>query len=230
MTEFINHAVVQGDTVQAIAQRYLNDADKWIEIVELNDLVHPFIVDNFRDASTPKNVKAIGEIIFVPILDESEVLENLKPYQIKQGIENILGEDIALFDFGDTINFSDGSGEVRGDSQGDILTVKGIQNFKQALLIRFSIPMGSLYHHPNFGTKMYEYLGKKDSYENLQRLKIEIERTARDDSRVRNVKITKFELDNRGMLIVDLSIEAIGIEEVINMGLKLDEGGIIAWD
>lgn len=230
MAEFIKHGVIEGDTIQAIAQRYLGDVNKWVELVMINELEHPYIINNYRDENTPANVRAIGEVVLIPLSEERDLLSELKPYQIKQGLDNVLGEDIAVFSPSNTVSLLEGSGEVQGDNRGDLLTVKGIDNFKQALLIRFSIPMGSLYHHPQFGTRIYEYLGKKNSYENLQKLKIEIERTARDDARVKNVNISKFQLGRNDSVVVELEIEAIGIEEVVNMGLELDEGGIIEWD
>src|SRR5690606_8676315 len=120
MAEFIKHGVIEQDTIQSIAQRYLGDANKWVELVMINELEHPFIVNEYRNENTPKNVRAIGEIIYIPLTEERNLLSELKPYQIKQGLDNVLGEDIALFDFSDTISLLDGDGEVQGNNRGDI--------------------------------------------------------------------------------------------------------------
>ncbi len=41
-----SYMVQEGDTPQSIMQRFTNDADRWLELVILNDLDHPYITDD----------------------------------------------------------------------------------------------------------------------------------------------------------------------------------------
>ncbi|QKE56354.1 baseplate assembly protein [Bacillus phage YungSlug] len=229
MAEYIRHAVVQEDTLQALAQRYLNDTSRWVELSVLNGLDYPFIVNKLRDKETPEYVKAIGEIVLVPS-ENRDLLEGMQRYEIKDEYDRLLGEDIALFEYSEGINLtSDGQGEMEANNKGDLKTVRGVRNLKQALLMRLSIPLGGLLHHPLYGTGLHDLLGVPNTYDNQQKIRIEIERTIRADKRVKDILIDSFTLE-KDTIKVTIKITAIGLEEIINMGFTLGKVGVIEWD
>jgi phage baseplate assembly protein W len=228
LANFMRHAIIEGDTLQQLSQRYLDDVNRWVELAVLNELEYPFIVDDTRGENTPDNVKALGELILIP-MELSDLIENLPKYELQEGYDRLLGEDISLFDFRDTINLGDGyQGEMEANNRGDLKTVKGIQNLKQAIMIRLCTPLGSLLHHPNFGSRIQEYLGQKDTFQNTYKIKLEIERVIRGDERVSDIVIETFKL-TFGRIDVNLKITAIGIDEVVNMGVSFDSEGVIEW-
>lgn len=229
MAEYIRHAVIQEDTLQAIAQRYLNDSSRWVELSVLNGLDYPFIVNKIRDKQTPDYVKAIGDILLVPS-ENRGILEGLQRYEIKEEYDRLLGEDIALFEYseGSTLT-SEGQGEMEANNKGDLKTVRGVRNLKQALLMRLSTPLGGLLHHPLYGTELHDLLGVPNTYDNQQKIKIEIERTIRADKRVKDIVIDKFGLE-KDTIKVEIKITAIGLDEIINMGFTLGKVGVIEWD
>jgi len=229
MAEYIRHAVIQEDTLQTLAQRYLNDASRWVELSVLNGLDYPFIVNKLRDKETPETVKAIGEIVLIPS-ENRDILEGLKRYEIQDEYDRLLGEDIALFEYSDGIYLTaDGQGEMEGNNKGDLKTVRGVKNLKQALLMRLSTPLGGLLHHPLYGTELHDLLGVPNTYDNQQKIKIEIERTIRADKRVKDILIDSFAIE-KDTVKATIKITAIGLEEIINMGFTLGKVGVIEWD
>lgn len=223
---YVKHMIVEGDTVQYLAQRYMNDPSKWLEIVLINDLKYPFIVNELRNESTPDYVKAIGEYITIPI--EENYANSLKQ-ELREDYNRALGEDLSLIIRGDTINLESGEfGEFTSTNKGDLATVKGIDNLKQAIIIRLATPYGSLLHHPNYGTKLYKFIGERDTYENREKMKIEIERTIRCDRRVKDITIEAFSVID-GVVRVNIVITPITLSDVIELGVRFNENGIIEW-
>lgn len=222
--KYATHTVVLGDTLQTIAQFYLKDANRWTELAILNDLEYPFIVDEFRDDVTSKHVKAIGENLILPIPED---IQNLPKSELQQGYERLLGEDIALVNDGDQISDAY-EGEMTADQFGDLATYRGITNLKQAIMLRFATPLGSLLHSPNYGTRIYELIGDRNSVSNQQKLKVEAERTLREDQRIEDVIIDRINVDTQ-TLSVSVAVKPIGINQLLELGFRLDETGVIEW-
>ena len=222
--KYATHTVVSGDTLQAISQFYLNDANRWTEIVFLNSLEYPFIVNEFRNENTPKYVKAIGEDLLIPVPED---IRNTPKSELQQGYTRLLGEDIALFN-SDEIISDTYEGEMTANQFGDLATYQGIANLKQALMLRFATPLGELLHHPDYGTRLYSLIGDRNSPTNQQKVRVEIERTIRDDARVEDVIIEQLRIEF-STIIASIAVKPIGIDQLIEMGFRLDETGVIEW-
>jgi len=226
-SNYIKEAITPGDTVQALSQKYLGDANRWVELVLLNKLDYPFILDTVRDVSTPSNVLAIGDTILIPIQSGDITFETA--FQLREDYERILGEDIAIFDSNTSISLKeDFGGSFQADTNGDLKTVRGVQNLKQAIMLRFLVPYGSLLHHPDYGSKLFSLFGTAGTYGNAQKIKIEIQRIVLSDSRVQDINIDSFTITN-GVAYISISITPIGIQDIINMNMSLDKTGVIEW-
>lgn len=106
---------------------------------------------------------------------------------VRRGIEELLGTDILIVynDLSKTWDFAK-------NSRGGIQAVSGVQNFDQALTIKFMTTPGDLILHPWFGLRPIQ--GTKGSPEFLFRARFYFEQTILSDSRVealRELRITQ---------------------------------------
>ena len=76
---------------------------------------------------------------------------------------------------------------LSASGKGDVQTVEGVENLKQALLARLLTPMGSLLLHPGYGSTIHDMIGRKNTIDNMRILEDEIVKTLKKDSRVENV-------------------------------------------
>lgn len=78
-------------------------------------------------------------------------------------------------------------GELIDDKVGDILTCRGVDNLRQQLILRLGTPKGALLLHPDFGSNILEYTGKRVTQEVLTDVKLEIQECLLGDFRVNAV-------------------------------------------
>jgi LysM repeat protein len=50
MAIFTNYKIKQNDTLPLIAQRFLGDSSRWIDIVSLNNLRYPYITEDVYES------------------------------------------------------------------------------------------------------------------------------------------------------------------------------------
>jgi phage baseplate assembly protein W len=184
MNRFLKHTIVNGETLQSIATKYLGTADKALEIAVLNDLDYPFIVNIGQTASSGLNVKTAGDVILVPLMADS--VSDLN--DVYSDLDSInMGTDLQLVE--NTTNLSSYSGgEFATSLYHDLQTVSGIDTLSQDLLHRLLTPYGSLPHHPTYGSTFLTIVGKKNDTDWRQKASIELSRTFRSDPRVSDVK------------------------------------------
>lgn len=223
---YLKHTVSYGDTLQKLSQSYLGDASRWVELAIVNNLDYPFIVHELRNESTPKNVKALGEELIIPVERD---WNHLPLYEKAQEYERLLGEDISAFDGKDFFDFTEGEvGELSADNKGDLKTVKGLENLRQAIILRLLTPRGALLHHPEYGSRFHELVGQKATGGFLQKLEMEISQTIKSDPRVRDITIEHLSYE-AGVLSVSLKIFVIGLDDIIQLGFRINERGVIEW-
>jgi hypothetical protein len=95
-------------------------------------------------------------------------------------------------------------------------------------MMRISTPLGSLLHHPDYGTRVHDYLGVKNLVENQQKIRVEIERTLRGDNRVEDIVVSNFVVDYESVYVI-LEIKPIGLDQIIEMGIALNSEGVVEW-
>lgn len=239
MDAYLKHTIISGDEIKNLSQYYLGDASQWVSIVILNQLSYPFIVDDIRPKGNTDPVKYIGEKLLIPVSSSDDQADlsangfNLYPFEVSKEYDALLGTDLDLFSTEKSgIDLSNGNvGEFSVNHTGDIKTVSGIANLKQAIVIKFATPYGSLTHHPDFGSHINEYIGLPDTIENLQNMQDECTRTVLTDGRIEEVSFSVFNYDfSSTTLNIAMQLTPISINQIIKMSTVLDQGGVVSWD
>lgn len=184
----------QNDTLRAIAERELGSASRWVELVELNGIRHPYLVaDRNSEEALSGRVIAFGDPIKVPSGTAVNAdFAGVTPVEA-------YGIDINL----DT-------GEVCGGPSGDVDTVAGIQNLKQALNLRLTNGYRELEYHRKYGNEAHRLKGHKASpLIGLMALWF-CEMTVKADPRVRSVANGRFEINGDAIHIFITAIVSDG--------------------
>lgn len=187
MKGFITYTIQQGDTLQRIATQY--QVDSWQQIAALNNLSYPFIDDSIEAVEWKEknpNLRYIGDSILVPAkYDELPEAINTKELQkLAYGCDFDITTQIV--DQYNTVNIENG-GELREDEDGDLVVLEGVENLKQAFILRLMTPKGALPLHPDYGTDLLLLMGKSRTYKQLVKIKLEVERTIKEDFRVTKI-------------------------------------------
>ena len=131
--------VHRDDDLQAIATREMGDANRWPELVWLNELTYPYITTDERQAGP--GVLLAGSFIKVPApvgawtddADRGQVYER----------------DCRMADR-----------MLTDDGSGDFAIVAGADNLRQQLQHRLDTPRGQARRHPEYGSMQHRLKGK----------------------------------------------------------------------
>ena len=118
-----------GDTLQRIALRELGDASQWVNLALLNNLAPPYIVDSQSEARPGLLVAGAAIAVPAPVPQASVTTDP----------DAVFLRDIRL------------SNGLLTASNGSLAVAGGLDNFKQALLIRLRTLMQELLFHPDYG-------------------------------------------------------------------------------
>lgn len=127
----------RGDTLQAIALRELGTAERWPELIGLNNLVPPFLVDDVNDLTT--GVLLTGRMIKIPAA--SQEVQTRDP-------DLVFERDVQLTAGGDLVA-----------NGGDLGLAAGRDNLRQALSNRLVTERGELMFHPEYGSLLRRIVG-----------------------------------------------------------------------
>ena len=128
----------QGDTLQAIAARALNDASRWTDLISINRLTYPYLTGDPTVASA--SVLLYGAFITVPASVQAPIASDPN---------DSFGTDIALDENGDFII-----------ENGDLAAVSGVANLSQALSNRINTELRELMFHLAYGCGVRKTLGQ----------------------------------------------------------------------
>lgn len=128
----------RGDDLPAIAARELGDANRWPELVWLNELVPPFITD-IEDLGIP-GVLTTGDLIRVPSPVGLETDE--------EDVGGVFERDCQLV-----------NRLLQADENGDLAVVAGSKNLVQQLAHRLNTPRGQMRRHAHYGNLAWRLLG-----------------------------------------------------------------------
>lgn len=239
MVRYVEKIIAMSDTLQSIAQHHLGDMGRWVEIVESNDLRYPYIVDTVAEKmENPEHLRTIGDVVLIqlPTNRERSATDELSRMAIaeKEDIYGLaLGRDLSIIPSQKEIRDRGSSDEIfnlSSDSRGRIKMTSGIDNLKQALLVRLLTAKGSYIGHPEFGSEIHMYLGNKNNSETADLLDLEIERTLRTDGRVRHVELREHRI-SRNTYTGAFRVTPITIEEAFEFVVSMEhQGPIILLD
>lgn len=127
-----------GDDLQAVASRELGDANRWPELVWLNELVYPYLTDD--PLRVLAGVVLNGSQIRVPA--PAGFSED------KEGNDDIYERDCVL------------RGRLLNADNGDFSIVTGVDNLTQQLRHAINTPRGQQRRHPEYGCLVWRLLGR----------------------------------------------------------------------
>ncbi|UXR08321.1 hypothetical protein [Staphylococcus phage vB_ScaM-V1SC04] len=229
---FKKHVVQYEETMQAIAQRYYGDVSYWIDLVEHNNLKYPYLVETDEEKmQDPERLASTGDTLIIPI--ESD-LTDVSAKEINSRdkdvlVELALGRDLNITADEKYFNEHGTSDNILAFStngNGDLDTVKGIDNMKQQLQARLLTPRGSLMLHPNYGSDLHNLFGLNIP-EQATLIEMEVLRTLTADNRVKSANLIDWKIQGN-VYSGQFSVEIKSVEESINFVLGQDEEGIFA--
>jgi phage baseplate assembly protein W len=197
--------VRRGDTLQALAARELGDAARWPEVVAINNLAPPYVVDSLADMEghDPARLVLAGQTIKVPA-----------PARRANAVPD---EDI----FGTDLRIERDGGLAVDEATGDWATVSGPANLRQALESRLETPMGSLIWHPRYGNPAFRLIGQGNNARRSGLARALTERSVRADPRVAKVENMKATIDGDRLAVTGDVVATDGKRLPVAVG---DEG------
>jgi len=127
------------------------------------------------------NVRFSGEIIYIPTSEDETGVED-----IDQLLANVGGEDFVL----------DAEGNLFYDNYGDIASVSGVDNIKQAVKDRLMTEKGEYPLHPEYGTNIPSIIGTARTPYTERMVRLEILQALSLEDRIENVQITSLTIEH----------------------------------
>lgn len=127
------------DTLPLVAAREMADANRWVELVWLNSLLPPYIVDDPRRVAP--GVLLSGSVIKIPV----------PTGWINDDRTNSYESDVALT-----------NRQLTATPTGDLSVATGVDNLTQQLSHRVVTPRGQAVRHPDYGCMIWMLQGKKN--------------------------------------------------------------------
>jgi len=172
------YKVQWGDTLRGIAQRFLHDQTRWMELATLNSLDYPYIVFQASDIPAGQTVLKAGDIMSLPLDAQTEGNDVIG--EVPTDLDTILGTDILL-----------GNGMLQFDEAGDFTTISGVPNLIQATRHRLITDRGSLILHPEYGSDLNRFIGSEGNDTNAAMAALEAWSTLRNEPRFTRIQDVK---------------------------------------
>lgn len=207
VVEYQYYVVLQGDTLQSIAQKTMGDANLWTEISSINDLRF----DDFLDGS------AVGQIIKIPVV-ESIILQrgnrNLVYEAVFDGLDK---KKLEIFYHGRDCLVEDGRFAI--SPNGDIRLIRGVDNTVAAVSRRLDMVKGGLNPlHPEYGVAKMAETNDRPYIVALDRFISDLEGQAGADPRVTSAEIQRKKIKVDGDAVfckIDISLPAGASAEIV---------------
>jgi len=118
-------------------------------------------------------------------------------------IDDILLKDIALIN------------DMQRAPDGDLQSITGLRNIKQALYRRLLATPGTLVHRPDYGVGVKNYLNSVNSLNNQRSLALRVKEQFERDPRVKEVVGLRFEQDEviPGKFTIFVKVRVAGFDE-----------------
>lgn len=195
--------------LERLALNELGSASRWVEIVELNDLKPPFVVQDRSDTS--ENVLHPGDMVLIPkpvvngfgttpTVTENELNKDLNAVERNLGIDFKMTENFDL-DLG---------------NRGELNIVKSAENVAQAIILKLAIEKGELLEHPLLGVGLF--VGSKG--QDLQIVSQSILESLSADPRFESVQNLQL-LREGPELTVNFTVKIKNVDTPVPISLKL---------
>lgn len=145
--------------------------------VEFNTVTNDYAFTGGRDTQ----VLTIGDSIYIP----TEDTRYIEAHSLEKISELIGGEDLAL---------APGTGYARTfevDGYGDVRSVSGLENIKQAINDRLMTEKGELPLHPEYGTNLPQIIGSARLPYTQKMVELEIYDALSYEDRIENVQVAR---------------------------------------
>lgn len=171
------YTIQNGDTLEGIASTLLGDPNFWKLLAEFNNLSYPYISTLNPQ---PQKTLAPGQQISIPELASNATSSFptnivLSQFQAPPSINSSFGTDILL----------DSTGDIDVAPNQDILTITGVDNLKQAILLKLNVYRGELLAHSDYG--ILNILGIRTLPSLTAITQSQLEATLLSDPRISNV-------------------------------------------
>jgi hypothetical protein len=200
--------VGQGDTLQSIAAKHLGRSGQWLVLAILNDLKPPYISNN----KLP-NTLQVGSKILIPVRASAVTPDTITSSDTPVGdsqMEKHLGRDFEMVQtmrtngrpsglFGWAIDAAGGSTDVR--------RVVGIQNYSQALEMRFRTEKGFNILYPNLG--LPRLVGQRGFQETLSDSNFAARQQLLSDKRTERVVSFRWRVE-QDKVFIDADVQPVG--------------------
>lgn len=230
MAYYKTYILQDGDNLQMIAQIELGSVDKWRDIVDINDLVYPYIVKTSQEKlDNPEHLITYGDAVKLPVANSITdlVIDDFNKVDQQYIYDTALGVDIAM-EIQSELGLDDQIAYVKENSStGGLIAFGGISNLQQSLTMRLLTRQGSLLRHPNYGTKLLDYIGETVNSDNLSLAQDEIIRTCKTDERVSAVKITDYVVQQGNDMCFTVEITPINADKAFNIFITRAQDGTI---
>lgn len=185
------------DDLQAVAHREMGDANRWPELVWLNELVHPYITQDERRVG-PGVILAGGLLkVPAPVGFTTGDAERGQVYERDCQMRGRLLVD---------------------DGSGDLAIFAGADNLRQQLQHAVSTPRGQARRHPDYGCLVWRLLGRVNG-PTAGRLGAEyVKATLKADYRVSRVDFSTAEVSGDAIRITARAVAIEGgiVDLVVN--------------
>jgi hypothetical protein len=183
-----------GMSIKEIAGRFLGSPARWKEIVLLNGLRAPYISKNGDGV----NVVRPGDSIKVPASPSSD-----DKSQVFAITNDDMRNDYARRYGRDLLMDSDTLDLVVND-QGDLATVEGLDNLRQAIDIKIKTSPGDLKVHPWFGFSGKVGVGLE--IDQLAKYQMQVRNTILSDTRVDRIESLNVSIANGDTVIINAKV------------------------
>ena len=105
------------------------------------------------------------------------------------------------------------------DATVDLATHEGVNNLKQALLLRFLTQAGELSQlgHPNYGSKLHELIGELNNETNRNRAKLFVLQALAAEPRVQEVRDVRVTARRKDEIQIDVEVVSIEDGSLVNL-------------
>ena len=200
-SQYLMHIVGEGDTIQSIGLLYGVD---WTEIVSINGLVYPYIDTDlfYNEHELLDSVAKVGSALAIPT--EGLQIPNKTNNSSKEIEKYAFGCDLDLYSIEQAehkaVNLEI-QGQLCDNKEGDLKLAEGIDNLKQQLITRLGTPKGALLLHPEYGSNLLDYIGKRTTEEMLTEVSLEVQECLLSDFRVQGVESVQVVFRDHGVRV-----------------------------